>query len=181
MTTASAAPSRWTERQPAAGAPQCLEVDLVRPLIGFPESRRFVLRPLGPAFEPYAAMSSLEEPGLEFVVVPPGALFPDYVIELPSDDVQALGLRQADDAVVLVLVTRRDRPVPTVNLMGPVVVNRRTRRALQVVLESAGYGSAVPVNSGTARPADQQLLPAIGPEVAGSDHRTIVVSTAGGS
>lgn len=158
-----------------APTPELPRIRLVRPLIGWPASRHFELRPLGPALEPYAALCSLDQPGLDFVVVAPGALFPDYVIELPEPDVDSLHLQTPDDASVLVLVTRRDRPVPTVNLMGPLVVNRRTREALQVVLESAGYGSAVPVNAGTARPdgtasdrtaPDRTAPPASGPEPA---------------
>lgn len=128
-----------------------LGIELARPMIGWPGSTRFVVRPLGPAFEPYAAMSSLDQPGLDFVVVPPGALFDDYVIEIPAADVETLALGSPEETAVLVLVT--GRPVPTVNLMGPLVVNRRSMRGLQVVLDASGYGSAVPVSARTARPA----------------------------
>lgn len=140
------------EAPPPAPA-QALGIELARPMIGWPESTRFALRPLGPDFEPYVALSSLDQPGLDFVVVPPGALFGDYVIEIPSDDVETLGLAGPEETTVLVLVTPRGQPVPTVNLLGPLVVNRRTGRGLQVVLDGAGYGSAVPVDAGTARPA----------------------------
>lgn len=142
-----------TLEAPLAPASQALGIELVRPMIGWPESTRFVLRPLGTDFEPYAALSSLDQPGLDFVVVPPGVLFEDYVIEIPSDDVETLGIAGPDETAVLVLVTPRGAPVPTVNLLGPLVVNRSTMRGLQVVLDSAGYGSAVPVDAGTARPA----------------------------
>jgi flagellar assembly factor FliW len=138
---------------PLAAPAQALGIELARPMIGWPESTRFVVRPLGADFEPYVALSSLDQPGLDFVVVPPGALFEDYVIEIPSDDVETLGLAGPEETAVFVLVTPRGGPVPTVNLLGPLVVNRRTMRGLQVVLDSAGYGSAVRVDAGTARPA----------------------------
>lgn len=133
---------------PVAGP---LEIEFARPMIGWPQSTHFAVRGLGPGYEPYATLCSLDQPGLDFVVVPPGVLFEDYVIEIPADDVETLGLTGPEETAVLVLVTLRDRPVPTVNLMGPLVVNRRTMRGLQVVLDASGYGSAVPVDAGTAR------------------------------
>lgn len=128
-------------------------LSFVRPLIGFPGSTRYVLRSLGEAYEPFAALSSMDEDGLGFIVVSPGALFPDYVVEIPDAEVALLGLTGSADAEVLTLVTRRLGAPPTVNLMGPVVVNRRDQRAMQVVLQDLDYGVAVAVDAGSARPA----------------------------
>lgn len=129
-----------------------IEIAFARPLIGLERSTRYVVRPLGPSFEPYAALVSRDERGLAFMVVPPAALFDDYVIEIPEDDAALLELKEPDDAVVLVIVRRRGVPTPVVNLLAPVVVNRRTRVAAQVVLQESGYGVMVPVDAGTARP-----------------------------
>jgi flagellar assembly factor FliW len=127
-------------------------VVLAQPMIGFPHSARFVIRPLGSDYGAYALMSSLEEPGLSFVVVPPGTIYPDYRFEIPEGDVELLGLGDASDVETWVLITRKGVPVPTANLLGPVVVNRRTRVASQIVLQDSGYLAAVAVNAGTARP-----------------------------
>ncbi len=124
------------------------------PLIGFPRSRRFALRGLGDGFEPFATLSSLDEDGLGFIVVAPGELFDDYVVEVPYVDATALGLSGSGDVEVLTLVTRRRGATPTVNLLGPVIVNRRTDRASQVVLEEGTYAVAVPVDALSARSAD---------------------------
>lgn len=129
-----------------------LELRFVRPLIGFERSARFALRSLGAQYEPYAALVSLDEPDLRFVVVPPGVVFPDYVIEIPDSDRQLLALSDASDVVVLAIVRRQGVPTPVVNLMGPIVINRRTRDAAQVVLQESDYGVMVPVDLGTARP-----------------------------
>ncbi|HMD45971.1 MAG TPA: flagellar assembly protein FliW [Acidimicrobiales bacterium] len=128
-------------------------IELVRPMLGFPDSTRFSIAPLGVDYEPYAVLSSLDQPGLEFVVVPPGVLFDDYVIEVPEEDAAALELTDAADAAVLALVTRRATLVPTVNLLGPIVINQQTRRAVQVVLQDDRYGATVPVDAGTSRPS----------------------------
>jgi len=127
----------------------------VRPIVAFERSRRYAVRPLGIRYEPYASLESLDEPGLTFVVVPPGLLFPDYVYTVPERDVQELALdRLTDPADVqtLAVVRRRDVPVPVVNLRAPIVINRTLRLASQVVLDDGcGFGLMVPVDAGTAR------------------------------
>ncbi|HVC25824.1 MAG TPA: flagellar assembly protein FliW [Acidimicrobiales bacterium] len=133
----------------AAAGERALVFD--RALIGFPESRAYRLRSLGEAYAPFAALTSADEDGPSFIVVPPGLLFQDYVIEIPEADVAALDLRAAEDVEILALVTRRAGAAPTANLMGPIVVNTRTGHAAQVVLADGGYGVAVPLDSGSAR------------------------------
>ncbi len=142
--------SGGTPAPPPAPGDRLLE--FVRPVIGWEESTRYALRSLGEQYRPYVALVSLDQPGLQFVVVPPGALFDDYVIEIPDADRALLDLGSSRDALVLVIVRRQGVPVPVVNLMGPIVVHRGTARAAQVILDGAGYGAAVPIDAGTARP-----------------------------
>jgi flagellar assembly factor FliW len=77
----------------------------------------------------------VEDDRLRFVVVPPDGFVPDYAPVLGDDDVERLDLRDAEDAIVLLVVTLGARAADaTVNLLGPVVVNRHTMAAAQVVL-----------------------------------------------
>ncbi|HEY1733294.1 MAG TPA: flagellar assembly protein FliW [Acidimicrobiales bacterium] len=139
-----------TDDERAATGERVLE--FVRPIIGWEESTRFALRSLGTGYAPYLTMTSLDQAGLQFVVVPPGRLFADYVIEVPAADRQLLGLDDRADVLVLAIVRRRNVATPVVNLMGPIVVNRQTGSATQVVLQDAVYGAAVPIAASTARP-----------------------------
>jgi flagellar assembly factor FliW len=54
-----------------------------------------------------------------------------------------LGLESADDAMVMTIITVGQPP--TANLLGPVVVNRRTRVAAQVVQYQSNYRAAEPL------------------------------------
>jgi flagellar assembly factor FliW len=84
---------------------------------------------------PFSIMTCVDDPKLEFLVVPPHAFFPDYVFELDDDTAERLGIESVDDAIVLAIVTVGDRPTgATANLLAPIVVNRHTREAAQVVL-----------------------------------------------
>lgn len=137
---------------PGADAPAAV-LTFARPLIGLERSTRYAVCPLGAEWQPFTSLVSLDEPSLAFLVVPPAALFSDYVITVPEEDCDQLGLAEEADALVLLIVRRQDVPTPVVNLVAPIVVNRRTRVAAQVLLQESGYGLMVPVDAGTARPA----------------------------
>jgi flagellar assembly factor FliW len=127
------------------------EISFLRPIIGFPNSRRFVLGGMGPRYAPYLLLSSLDEASLRFIVVAPGLIFSDYVVEIPEADAAMLALDDAITAEVLTLVTHRSGSVPTLNLLGPIVINWGTGDAAQIVLGDSNYGAAVPVEARTAR------------------------------
>jgi flagellar assembly factor FliW len=114
---------------------------------GFPASRQFRLERLAPELEPFCVMRSVDETGISFVLVAPGALFADYTIEIDEQHVARLGLDSADEAMVLAIVTLGDPA--TANLLGPVVVNRRTGVAAQVVQYQSNYKAAEPLVSGS--------------------------------
>lgn len=115
-------------------------------LPGFPDARRFRLEALEEGLEPFRSLRSLDLETLRFVVVAPGEVFENYVIEVPEDDVERLGLHDADDALVVVIVTVSQPP--TANLLGPVVVNRHTGLSRQVVLTGSGYDVRTPLPLG---------------------------------
>ncbi len=118
-------------------------LDFAAGIPGFPASRQFRLESLAAELEPFCAMRSVNDSGISFVLVPPGVLFPDYTIEIDEQHVESLGLESADDAVVLAIVTLGQPP--TANLLGPLVVNRRTLAAAQVVQYQSSYRAAEPL------------------------------------
>src|SRR5205823_6478563 len=115
-------------------------------LPGFPDAKRFALVRWGDEDSPFSLLRSLDHEGLDFVVVPPMVFFPDYAPEVDDATVARLSLEQADDAVLLSVVTLGEKAADaTVNLMGPIVVNRHTRQAAQAVLATSGYDLRTPL------------------------------------
>ena len=103
-------------------------------LAGFPDTEAYTLREVEGA-APLLLLTSVDEDGPEFVVVPPGPFFPDYAPVLDDESCARLALTDADDAVVLLVVTLGpDVAHSTANLLAPLVVNSRNLRAAQVVL-----------------------------------------------
>jgi flagellar assembly factor FliW len=113
-------------------------IDMVRPLVGFPDHERFALVQLDGASD-LCSLISLDEPGLRFLVVPPAAFFPDYAPEVGDDVVADLGIESAADVLVLVVLNAgAGLHDTTANLAAPLLVNPATRRAGQVVLDESG-------------------------------------------
>jgi flagellar assembly factor FliW len=120
-------------------------IDMVRPLVGFPEHARFALVQLDGASD-LCSLISLDEPGLRFLVVPPAAFFPDYAPEVGDDVVADLGIESASDVLVLVVLNAgAGLHDTTANLAAPLLVNPATRQAGQVVLDESGLPVAAPL------------------------------------
>jgi flagellar assembly factor FliW len=133
-----------------ATLPQSLvgcEITFPDGLPGFASARHFSLSALDAELAPFMELSCLDE-GLRFIVVPPGAIWPDYTLELPDDVANDLGLQSEVDAAILAIVTLRGAPqAPTANLMGPLVINVNTAMATQFVLQPNEASSAHPVTA----------------------------------
>ena len=73
---------------------------------------------------------------MQFLAIEPQDIVPDYVLQLNDLDAESLGLATAADAQILNIVTvHSNEPYfVTANLIGPVVINRHTRQARQVIL-----------------------------------------------
>ena len=142
-------------------------IRLVRPLPGFPDVTAFVLVRLGGPADGADAGSSgssgssgsdgsdgsddestgtmfelrgADRPEVRFLVAAPTVFFPDYAFDLDESHCAELGLHDASEALVLVVLTIGDDSASTTaNLLAPVVINARTRAAAQVILSGTNW------------------------------------------
>lgn len=120
-------------------------IELVRPMPGFPERRHFALVQLDDDGV-LCSMTSLDEPDLRFLVVPPGRFFPDYAPEVEDDVLEDLEIESEDDVLLLVVLNAGGSlATTTANLAAPVLVNPTTRRGGQIVLDRPGLPVAAPL------------------------------------
>jgi flagellar assembly factor FliW len=119
-----------------AQPPAANNFELPQGLIGFKDYTRAELLYV-PDHLPFLWLKLLRgaEP-VHFIVIEPGGLVPDYTPELFDADAAALELNDPSEAMLLNIVTlRQQNPLDaTINLIGPVVVNRRTRIGRQLVI-----------------------------------------------
>jgi flagellar assembly factor FliW len=111
-------------------------LDMALPMPGFPAHRQFVLVRLNDDGLLYA-FTSIEDPQLRFLVAPPEPFFPDYAPEIENEVFAALNTKSADRLLVMVVITAGVNET-TANLLAPIIVDRDTMRAQQVVLNGSG-------------------------------------------
>ena len=104
-------------------------------LAGFENITEFRLfEPLGGY--PLRFLQAVDQPDLSFVCMDAAAVKLDYEVPLGDDDAAFLALKQAEDALVLLLVVVPEDPrQATANLAGPLVINTHSRQGRQVMLD----------------------------------------------
>lgn len=117
-----------------------------RGLIGFEDCKEFTLLQLRDD-SPFLILQSMEKPDLGLMVADPYTFLDDYKIKIGSAEQKILQLDNVGEIAVLVTVTiPPGKPEDTsLNLMGPIVVNSRSRVGLQVPQVDAQYPSRFPV------------------------------------
>ncbi|MCE9612543.1 MAG: flagellar assembly protein FliW [Chthoniobacter sp.] len=115
-----------------------MQIEVPFGLIGLANLRRFELTFVEGGW-PFVQMKSIADEELSFLAIDPRGVIPGYEIEINSDDSEALDLSDADDALIYNIATvYSSQPQHvTVNLIGPVVVNRRTLIGKQVIIANS--------------------------------------------
>lgn len=112
-----------------------MEFTLPKGLIGFPEATRFELL-VNEEEAPFLWIRCVDRHELSFIVIEPSQILSDYDVEVSDEDAKLLGITDALDAIILNIVTLCDDnsiESATVNLIGPIVINRHELTAKQVI------------------------------------------------
>ena len=112
-------------------------IDMAVPMPGFPAHQQFVLVRLNDAGLLYA-FTSIQDPALRFLVAPPEPFFPDYAPEIENEVFAALNTKDPDRLLLMTVITAGVNET-TANLLAPIVLDRDSMRAMQVVLSGSGY------------------------------------------
>jgi flagellar assembly factor FliW len=119
-------------------------------MLGFEAIKDYVLL-TNPEEQPFAWLQVRDDSALAFVVIDPFVVLPSYQPDIPQADVEFLQLKMPDDALLVCVVTIHDAQRATVNLKGPIVINRHTHVAKQVIIANNAVYSVthpLPVNEG---------------------------------
>lgn len=103
-------------------------------LAGYPEWQNFTLHKEN-EFHPVKLLVSQDVPGLSFPVVSPWLIEPAYEPTLSEANRQAIGIKDDQEIEWLAIMNVQNQPFQvTANLLGPLVYNRRTGAAMQLIL-----------------------------------------------
>ena len=116
------------------------DVRLPMGLLGFEQIKEYLLL-ANPDEAPFGWLQVKDNPSLAFIVIDPFLVAADYKPQIPEQDVAFLGLERPEDAAVFNIVTVHGANGATVNLKGPIVINRHTHVGKQVVIANAAVYS----------------------------------------
>lgn len=110
-------------------------------LVGFPDMTRYFMY-VDERVSPLAWLHSLDDSSLAFLVCDPFLFFPDYEVKVKLPPALRKQMGEPQDLRVLCIVTiSSDFVKSTVNLLGPLVINAKTRNGWQVILEDEELGT----------------------------------------
>ena len=140
------------------------ELEFPSGLPGFDSRKRFVAVRFVES-DPIIYLQSLEDADLCFITMPILAVDPRYKLKVNGEDLTQIGLTPArqpkigEDVLCLTVLSLRESG-PTANLLAPIVVNLRNRRAVQSVAEDSDYPLRhvlLPPEDGDAMPQESSV------------------------
>jgi flagellar assembly factor FliW len=107
------------------------------------EQHRGFHRAADPAVAPLVVLRCPEPTPLRLICLPLEWIQPDYRLDLPPQEVEALG--GAEHLELLAVLTFPPEGSPTANLLAPVVLNHSTGRGVQSIQFESSYPAALPL------------------------------------
>jgi len=113
-------------------------------LPGFEHCARFALIER-PQAAPIVFLQSLDFPEVCFLAAPVTAVDPAYQLEMTAEDSKSLGIggidgkSSAEDVLCLAILSPAESGRFTANLLAPVVIDRKSQRAIQAVRVDSRY------------------------------------------
>lgn len=109
-------------------------------LLGFEDIKRYIIINNQDNEVPFNWLQSVDEPNLAFVITNPFIFVDNYEFNIPDKVVKSLELEKHEDLnIYSIVVVPESIENVTINLKGPVIVNRKSGKAKQVVLENDKY------------------------------------------
>ena len=118
-------------------------LDFTSGIPGFSELTKFTVIEYK---DPISWMQSTENPEVAFIISNPFDLFSNYSIKLGDEALKFLDIKDESEALVFVILSVSD-DVLTANLRAPLVVNTRSRKATQLIVDDEKLLFKTPVNT----------------------------------
>lgn len=109
-------------------------------IVGFPKNTKYIVIKNPDQNLPFDWLQSIETPELAFVVTDPFFFKQEYEFDVPEIIQGKLDIRDPGDVLIYAItVIPEDLRLSTMNLRAPVVLNTRSKRGCQLILENENY------------------------------------------
>ncbi len=115
-------------------------ITFIEGIFGFEEHKEFLPLPIDEEKGDILSLVSVEDDDLSFVIFNPFVINKDYNPILTKEDYKKLQTNEDEDLSFFVICSLADTlSESTVNFKCPLVVNVKTRKAVQVILQNEEY------------------------------------------
>ncbi|MBN2091344.1 flagellar assembly protein FliW [candidate division KSB1 bacterium] len=116
-------------------------VRITNGILGFEEFKEYIIIEKD-EHRPFKWMISVENPALSFVVIEPLLFFPEYAPNISKTDLKNLQIDDTRNSRIYSIVTLASVPDEiTVNLSGPICINKSTLVGKQIALTGDTYST----------------------------------------
>lgn len=107
---------------------------------GFNEYKHYVIINDEEEDSPFCWLQSVDEVELAFALVNPYLVHPNYKPNLPNAAITKLGEGTSEDYSILsIVIVPEDVEKMTANLRAPILINLKTKKAIQIIQDSEDY------------------------------------------
>ena len=120
-------------------------IKMVRPILGLGDLHNFLL--FGDdEIEPFLWFQSIESPSISFVLLDVGIVDKDYHAGYCASDFVLLDASSLSDCLEFFLVVVGSSiEQSTVNMKAPILINNKSKKAIQVIVDNDNYGVKTPI------------------------------------
>lgn len=112
---------------------------------GFESIKKYVVVKL-PDYEPFEWLVAADGTKLRFAMINPMLCKPDYNPDIKKSHLDDLGIEKKEDVLLYTLVTIKENPAEsTINLVGPIIINKSKKLGRQIILEDDKYSTRTPI------------------------------------
>ncbi|RKX94994.1 MAG: flagellar assembly protein FliW [Spirochaetes bacterium] len=107
-------------------------------IIGFENIHQYFL--IDSREGPFYWLQAEEEPDLAFLLVNPRIFIENYKLMVDKEDIKSIGVEHKKEMLDFAIVTVPEDPAKiSANLMGPIIINKKTRVGKQVISKNNNY------------------------------------------
>ena len=115
-------------------------INIPEGLLGFAQFSKYAL--IDSNYKPFVWLQSLEESKLAFLLVDPFLVCPEYETDIDDSELSKIDIKDPAQVLVMSLVTvPKGGTEITTNLLGPIIINKKNHKGIQVVLSDAKWST----------------------------------------
>jgi flagellar assembly factor FliW len=121
---------------------ESLVVEFNDGIYGFNNLTEFVFYKTDDDKSPITIMQSTQNPNINFLVIPPTLIEPDYEIELDSFDIEDMKITSEKEVVVLaILAVIQGKQYISANLKSPIIFSLKSKLGKQIIFDDSKYNT----------------------------------------